>query len=157
MLLSKFKDFCLKTQQYPPVVLFGHIRNPTNQEKKAEQRIVNICEELYKIDSQVLAGLRASFAGVSLCELFKENLKDKYLIESSAKFLAYLKFAHKALETMHKKDPILVKYFYEFKLNKEDFDLIWKYTSDNLKETTIEDAAKEFKSACIQTEKELKG
>ena len=157
MPLSKFKDFCLKTQQYPPVVLFGHIQNPTTQEKKAEQRISVICEDLYRIDSQVLAGLRASFAGMSLCELFKDNLKDNYLIESSAKFLAHLKSAHKALEAMHKKDAILVKYFAEFKLEKSDFDLIWKYVSDNLKTMEIGEANRQFKTVCTETEKELKG
>lgn len=157
MPLSKFKDFCLKTQQYPPVALFGHIQNPTTQEKKAEQRITIICEDIYKVDSQILAGLRASFAGMSLCELFKDNLKDNYLIESSAKFLANLKYAHKALEVMHKKDSILANYFAEFKLEKSDFDLIWKYVSDNLKTMEIVEANKQFKAICTETEKELNG
>ena len=93
----------------------------------------------------------------NMCALFQKNLKDEYLIKSCAKFVVHLKHVHKQLETMHKRDLILVKYFSEFKLNKQDFDLVWKYVTDNIKYTDIQTASKTFKEICLETENELKG
>lgn len=156
MFLEKINNFCCKTAIYPPVALFGAINNPTQQEKKAEQRIINVCEDLYKIDNQTLNNLRVCYQQAALCELFNKNLKDSYLIKSCATLAATLKFSHKALENMHKKDPILTKYFSDIKLEKEDFNLTWNYVSLNLKETSIEKAAIEFKEISSKVEQNLK-
>lgn len=157
MFIKQLENFYTKIALYPPVVLFGHIQNPSSQEKKAEQRIVNICEDLYRIDNQTLSIFRSVANEANMCALFQKNLKDEYLIKSCAKFVVYLKHVHKQLEAMHKRDPILVKYFSEFKLNKQDFDLVWKYVVDNLKYTDIQTASKTFKEICLETENELKG
>ena len=156
-MIPEIKEFCNKTNIYPPVILFGGINNPTAQEKKAEQRIINICEDLYKIDNPTLRNLRSAYQEANLSELFQKNIKDPYMIEKCAILATHLKHTHKKLEMMHKKDPILSGYFSDWSLSKTDIDLVWKYVIDNLKETDIMEASKLFKEICIKTDNELKG
>ena len=156
-MIPEIKEFCNKTSVYPPVILFGGINNPTAQEKKAEQRIINICEDLYKIDNPTLRNLRSAYSEANLSKLFRKNIKDSYMIEKCATLSVLLKYTHKKLEAMHKKDPILSNYFSDWSLSKTDIDLVWKYVVDNLKETDIMEASKLFKDVCIKTENDLKG
>ena len=145
MSLEKIRKFVLSTSLYPPVVIFGGIKNPTAQEKKAEQRVINICEDLYRIDNQTLTTLRISLQEINIYELFKKNLKDEYLIKTCATLSAHLYNTNLLFSAMCKKDPILQKYFSGFKLDKTDLDNIWKYVVENLKTIGTKEAAILFK------------
>ena len=156
MFIQRINKFCKEISLYPPITLFGNTQNPTAQEKKAEQRVISICEDMYKLDSQFIRELRTAYDAAALCELFIVNLKDTYLIKSCAQLTAHIKFVHTKLEAMHKKDPILMDYFSKIKLQKDDFNLPWQYVTEHIKEIEVSTASQTFKEIYNETLGDLK-
>ena len=156
MFIQRINKFCKEISLYPPSVLFGNTQNPTAQEKKTEQRIISICEDMYKLDLHFIRELRTAYAAAAMCELFIVNLKDEYLIKSCAQLAAHIKFIHTKLETMHKKDPILMNYFSKIKLQKDEFNLPWRYVTEHVKEIEIKSASQSFKEIYNETLDNLK-
>lgn len=131
--MNKIKMFVAIVSKYPPSELFGGIANPTTQQKKAEQRITTICEDLYKIDSQTLSQLRAAFNEFKILPLFFHNLKQEYFIDKAANLQYHLEVACSELDKMHNKDVILKEYYKDFKLTKDEIkNSIFSYLMDNV-------------------------
>ena len=156
MFIQRINKFCKEISLYPPIALFNNTQNPTTQEKRVEQRIISICEDMYKLDSHFIRELRTAYDAAALCELFIVNLKDTYLIKSCAQLTAHMKFVHTKLETMHKKDPILMDYFSKIKLQKDEFNLPWQYVAEHIKEIEVNIASQTFKEIYNETLNNLK-
>jgi hypothetical protein len=125
--------FVATISKYPPSELFGGVANPTTQQKKSEQRITTICEDLYKIDSQTLSQLRTAYNGFSILPLFFDNLKPEYFIDKAANLQYHLEVACADLDKMHNKDVILKEYYKDFKLTKDEIkNSVFSYLMDNV-------------------------
>lgn len=108
---EQVKAFVEFTSVYPPSALYAGTHTPTPKEKKHEQRCIEICEELYSLECDVLREFRRSFREVEVQYMFFKNLKPNNLLVAFGDFNAHLQRAQKALAGMHKKDPVLNAYF----------------------------------------------
>lgn len=117
-------------KQYPPATIFFE---KYGKEAKAEERIKDLCEELYRFmypDNQknILGDLGASFRELEVIYMIGlEGMKEEYVQSVKNRFLEDAKIAVQACDTFFKKDQLLQKYYEERKMKFQD---IRKYVYD---------------------------
>ncbi|AZU98359.1 hypothetical protein SEPL_010 [Salmonella phage SE_PL] len=119
---------------YPPSEIFYA---KYGKEAKAETRIQNICEDLYRFcypegEVNVLSELGASYREFEvLCIMGLSEIKPERVLEVSTKFLNCAKVACAALEKMHKKDQLLNEYYKSWKVKYQDISTeVYKLTKE---------------------------
>lgn len=110
--MNKLQAWVEKTKIYPPSELFYQA---DSKQAKAEKRVVAICEDLYKLEVPTLSDMRAAFTALNNAVLRDvHNMKEKYVEELCGTLAYYVDKSVLALDTMHKKDPILQVYYKEW-------------------------------------------
>lgn len=148
--MNNIIDFVKNVCAYPPSELFGGIQNPTAKEKKAEQRITNICEELYKIDCPVFNQLREALRDFMILVVFFEDLKPDYFVNKAATLQYHLESVSHSFDKMCNKDPILKEYYSNIKLSKEEIRItIFDYVCTNIKGMSNKEVSDAMKSVLV--------
>lgn len=157
---TRIHSFCESVALYPPAQLFGGNSSPSAKEKKAEQRIMSICEELYSLSSSPLHELRNAMREAVICESFHKNIKPEYVINVYGVLQAHLLHCHKIYAGMCKKDPILVEYFKNFSLDKEEINnFLFGFLKEKLEDSDLEpsEIAKMMTKSIVDTTNKIKG
>lgn len=118
MKLQKLQIYINSFTKYPVSELFGNIDTPTPKQKKAEKRVSDICEDLYRFSVTVLSNVRTAYREIEVIHNLSTSdyhrVKVNRIAEVSGALAYYTDVAVKALETMHKKDPVLQEYYKSF-------------------------------------------
>lgn len=123
-MVKLIEDWVQQTRKYPPLEIFAG----TTGKQKAEKRISDICEELYRFnfkegENNFLAGMRADFRELEVLSNFGLPLiKQEYTYAAIKKFEKSALSAIKALDKMHKKDKLLSDYYADWKINPEQLE-----------------------------------
>ena len=99
---------------YPVSVMFGHIDTPTPKQKKAEKRVAEICEALYRFDCTVLSDVRAAFRELDVLISLSDDkfrIKQVRLTRMTGRLAYFVDKAVVMLDNMHKKDQQLQQYW----------------------------------------------
>lgn len=120
----EFVDFISKTSLYPPSELCSGTYGKKAASK--EKRLIDICEGLYRLDSQTLSSMRDSFKDFESMRSMScgADIRPEYATKVAGKLLYFTEVAIKALEEMHKKDLILNAYYSEFKVTNKQVDAL---------------------------------
>lgn len=148
--------FCERTSKYPPAQIYAGVHTPTAKQKKEEQRVIAICEELYSLESPHLPALRAAWREVLICDSFINNVKEMYVVDKVAEFAAHLHHCCKLMDAMFKKEPVLVSYYGSWRLNQEFRDWVFVMLCDKLPHIDKEVVATRYKDVYSKTIKQLK-
>lgn len=124
--MNKLLDNWMKNvKTYPPAEIFFE---KCGKEAKAEERIKQMCEDVYRFcfpegQKNPLGDLGQSYREFEVAYLMGfEGMKKEYLQNVKDKFLEDAKFAIKALDSLFKKDQILQKYYAEWKVKYPDLE-----------------------------------
>lgn len=116
--MIKLTEWVEKTKIYPPSELFFQA---DSKKAKAEKRIVAICEDLYKLEVHILSDMRSAFTVLSnAVKRDVHNMKMKYVQEMCGVLAFHIDHSVQALDTMHKKDPILQAYYKGWSVKAKD-------------------------------------
>ena len=112
--LDTIGQFILNFTKYPVSELYGHIESPDSKQKKAEKRVTEICEDLYRFDCTVLSDVRAAYRELSVALGISDDLfviKQTRLQEMTGSLAYFIDKAVLRLDAMHKKDQALMQYW----------------------------------------------
>lgn len=114
----QIETFVKNYSKYPPAEIFAGVVNPTPKQKKAEKRLSDICEDLYKLEVQTLGESTQAYREFKVTM----NMADKgfcvrpdHIINVVAVLLVALTKSSRALTECFKKDPLLVQYYSNWK------------------------------------------
>lgn len=107
-------DFVNNVMLYPPVELFNGIENPTPKQKKAEKRIMDICEGVYRIDFAPILNLRVAYR--------EWDVIMRMGVNAQIKFSAYDKAAKELIEAINEIYPHLESTFKK----DQELNAYWK-------------------------------
>lgn len=131
-------DWVKNVKLYPPSEIFFE---KYGKDAKAEKRIQELCEELYRFnypDNQVnyLGELQQSYRDLEVAYLMGfDGMKPAYIISVKDRFLSSVKDTITALESMHKKDQVLQQYYKPWKVKFQDIQReVFDMTKDYLHE-----------------------
>jgi len=120
---------------YPPAEIFFEVYG----KDKAEKRIKNLCEEVYRFcfpegEKNPLSDLSQSYRELEVAYILGfEGMKKEYLQKVKDKFLEDAKYAIKALDNLFKKDQLLQKYYANWKLKYSELETeVYKMTKEYL-------------------------
>ena len=115
---------------YPPNELYGSIETPTPKEKKAEKRITDICEVLYRFDCSIIGDFRMAKTNFDVAIKMMsgcKNVKISYLLDSLALYTFHFKILLDCFSQLSKKDPILKDYYKDIISNIKIKDIEYHY------------------------------
>lgn len=122
-MFCKIEQFILNSKKYPVSELYGSIDNPDSKQKKAEKRVTQICEELYKLECLTLSDVRSAYremqVAVSLSDE-KFRIKQVRLVTMTGSLAYYIDKAVTVLDNMHKKDQALQQYWKPLAVKAKD-------------------------------------
>lgn len=122
-MFNKIQQFILNSVKYPVSELYGSIDNPDSKQKKAEKRVSQICEELYKLECTTLADVRSAFRELQVAVQISDEkfrIKQVRLVQMCGSLGYYLDKASSALDNMHKKDQVLQQYWKPLSVKGKD-------------------------------------
>lgn len=101
---------------YPPSELCSGTYGKKASSK--EKRLVEICEDLYRLDNQTIPAVREAFREYDVMSnmSYDTPIRMEYASKCAGKFIYLAERAVKALDAMHKKDEALNEYFRDFRL-----------------------------------------
>lgn len=111
---ENISQFILNFTKYPVSELFGSIDSPDSKQKKAEKRITDICEELYRFDCTVLSDVRTAYRDFEVAIIMSDGaheIKQVHMVKVAGALAYYLDKAIVMLDNMHKKDQLLIQYW----------------------------------------------
>lgn len=127
-------DWMRNIKKYPASEIFFE---KYGKEAKAEKRIQEVCEELYRFnypDNQVnyLSDLQQSYRDFEvLVNLGLGSIKPEYIIKTKDSFLEKAKAAITAYEAMCKKDQVLQEYYKPWKTKFQEIQsAVYDMTKD---------------------------
>lgn len=134
-MMNELIDSWMKNvKTYPPAEIFFE---KYGKEAKAEERIKQMCEEVYRFvfpdgEKNPLGDLGQSYRELEVAYLMGfEGMKPEYIIKVKDAFLADAKFAITALEALFKKDQILQQYYAPWKVKFADINsAVYDMTKD---------------------------
>lgn len=112
--LENIFQFILNFTKYPVSELYGHIDTPDAKQKKAEKRIAQICEELYRFDCTVLSDVRAAYREVQVSDSLSDShfrTKQVRMVKIVGSLAYHIDKSCAMLDNMHKKDQVLQQYW----------------------------------------------
>lgn len=119
---------------YPPAEIFFE---KYGKEAKAEERLKETCEEVYRFCfpenvKNPLGDLGASYRELEVAyKMGFDGMKPEYIKKVKDKFLEDAKFAITALEALFKKDQILQQYYAPWKVKFADINsTVYDMTKD---------------------------
>lgn len=119
---------------YPPAEIFFE---KYGKEAKAEERIKQICEDVYRFcfpeaQKNPLGDLGQSYREFEVAYIMGfEGMKPEYITKVKDTFLADVKFAITELDAMFKKDQILQQYYSAWKVKFADINsAVYDMTKD---------------------------
>lgn len=112
-------NYCHRMGLYPPSEMFAGLVNPTPKQKKAEVRIMKICEELYRIDNSTLSNMRNAVREFEVVIMMGETypVKSEVVIKTAATALAHICNVLTQVTALCKKDQELRQYFSSHNMN----------------------------------------
>ena len=122
--MQLINDWVKHMLTYPPSEMFYQKYGPKHE--KAEKRIKNICEDLYKFNwtdgkANVLGELKMAHREFDvLSKIHLKAIKPEYVLKAKEDFLLKVKPAIQAFELMIKKDQLLQEYYKEWKISYKD-------------------------------------
>lgn len=122
-MFNKIQQFILNSIKYPVSELYGSIDNPDSKQKKAEKRVSQICEELYKLECTTLSDVRSGFRELQVStDLSDEKFRIKQirLVQMCGSLAYFIDKAAMALDNMHKKDQALQQYWKPLAVKAKD-------------------------------------
>jgi len=121
---------------YPPAEIFFE---KYGKEAKAEERLKETCEEVYRFCfpekiKNPLADLGASYREFEVAyKMGFANIKPEYIQKVKDKLLEDLKYAVNALEALFKKDQLLQQYYQPWKVKFSELNsAVYDMTKDYL-------------------------
>lgn len=124
-------NFVRSTSLYPPSELCSGTYGKKAASK--EKRLIEICEDLYRLDNQTLPAMREAFKDFDSMTNMGRGvmIKTDTAARVAGKLIFFTDRAIKALEVMHKKDPALQCYYSGFKISRQGAeDVIREWTLD---------------------------
>lgn len=116
--MNKLNTWIESTKIYPPSEMFYQA---DSKQAKAEKRVVNVCEELYVFTNTTLSDMRAAYRELSIAvNLGVSDMRQVYVEEICGKMAFHIDNAVKALDNMHKKDPLLQSYYKAWSCKSKD-------------------------------------
>lgn len=116
--MKKLNTWVENTKVYPPSEMFYQA---DSTKAKAERRCVTICEDLYRFTVPTLSDMRAAFTVLNnAVKRDIHNMKQKYVEEICGKLAFHIDNSVLALDTMHKKDPLLQAYYKPWAVKSKD-------------------------------------
>ncbi len=119
---------------YPPAEIFFE---KYGKEAKAEERLKDTCEEVYRFCfpegvKNPLGDLGASYREFEVAYIMGfDSIKPEYIKKVKDKFLEDVKFAITAIEALFKKDQILQQYYAPWKVKFADINsAVYDMTKD---------------------------
>lgn len=134
-MLNLLNDFVSKSCLYPPIQIFGE-QEVTKKSKKAEERCVEICEELFRYnkktpkDVRYLAELVVAHRDLEVALKMSEdfNIKQEYLVKVLVAFMQSASAAITQMNLVYKKDQALWTYYQGIQVSQKDIkDALIKY------------------------------
>ena len=121
--VDSFIKSCLA---YPPIQIFGE-KEVTKKSKKAEERIVEICEELFRYnkktpkDIRYLSEMSAAYRDVQVAikMSLSYDIKEEYMAKVLAEFVSAITLAIHQMNSVYKKDPVLWNYYQGFAVHQK--------------------------------------
>lgn len=123
-MVKLIEDWVQQTRKYPPLEIFAG----TTGKQKAEKRISDICEDVYRFNFKEgevnhVAEMRADFRELEVLAHFGLPLiNPDYTYAAIKKFEKSALKAIKALDKMHKKDKLLADYYADWAINPEELE-----------------------------------
>lgn len=120
--MNTIAEFVKNTTKYPVSELFGSIDAPDSKQKKAEKRCTEICEELYRFDCTVLSDVRAAYRELTVVLSISDDkfkIKQVRLEEMTGVLAYYIDKAVSKLDSMYKKDQLLMQYYKPFQVKSK--------------------------------------
>lgn len=131
-------NFVENYSKYPPAEIFAGIINPSAKQKKAEKRLQDICEDLYKLEVQTLSESTQALRELKVTLVLADKgfpVRSERLIDVVAMLLLNLNKSSRALTECFKKDPLLTQYYSSWKpdmksIESELIDLLKSFDVD---------------------------
>lgn len=121
---------------YPPAEIFFE---KYGKEAKAEERLKETCEEVYRFCfpenvKNPLGDLGASYREFEVAyKMGFSGMKPEYIQKVKDKFVEDLKYAVNALEALFKKDQLLQQYYQQWKVKFSELNsVVYDMTKDYL-------------------------
>lgn len=140
--MQKLKVWFENSAKYPVSELFGSIAEPNAKQKKAEKRITEICEELYRFSVVKLSDTRAAYRDIEVLNRTGIDAKYQYACALTGRLAYFLDVAVPALDNMHKQDVLLQQYYKPWAVKAKDL-------KDELKAYLIEKYSNEDKAVLL--------
>lgn len=135
--MQKLNMWLKQSAKYPVSELFGSIDNPNTKQKKAEKRITEICEELYRFSVVTLSDVRAAYRDIQVLVNTGIDAKYQYTAKIVGRVAYFIDVAVPALDAMHKQDQQLQQYYKAWAVKSKDLKdelksfLIDKYPNED--------------------------
>lgn len=112
-------NYCHRIGLYPPSEMYAGLVNPTPKQKKAEVRIMKICEDLYRIDNSTLSNMRNAVREFEVVMMMSESypVKPTVVIHTAATALAHICEVLTQATALAKKDQELSQYYSSHSIN----------------------------------------
>lgn len=120
---DKIGQFILNFTKYPVSELYGSIDNPDSKQKKAEKRVTQVCEELYKLECTTLSDVRVAYRELQVATSISDGkfrIKQVRLVQMCGALAYYIDKASTALDNMHKKEQALQQYWKPLSVKAKD-------------------------------------
>ena len=144
---SNYGLFISKSLEYPVANMFCGLVNPSPKDKKLEQRVIQICESLYRIDNFLLAEVRNAWREVNVLSLMTTNhLKPEYCVTVFAKLDAVLKIFEKKFSALGKQEPQLKQYIENIHLVLKNEKSLFVILNECLNNEDLKLYAEKYKS-----------
>lgn len=152
-MLNLVNDFVNKSRLYPPIQIFGE-QEVTKKSKKAEERCVEICEELFRYnkktpkDVRYLAEMSSAYRDLEVALKMSENfnVKEEYLVKVLVAFMQSAAAAIAQMNMVYKKEQALWTYYQGIQVSQKDIkDSLIKYLLDTFSTEYGVSVVKSFK------------
>lgn len=123
-MVKLIEDWVQQTRKYPPLEIFAG----TTGKQKAEKRISDICEDVYRFNFKEgevnhVAEMRADFRELEVLANFGlSRINEDYIFVAMKRFEKSALKAIKALDKMHKKDKLLADYYADWSISPDELE-----------------------------------
>lgn len=157
-MLNLVNNFVSNSCLYPPIQIFGE-KEVTKKSKKAEERCVEICEELFRYnkktpkDVRYLSELVAAYRDLEVALKMSEdfNVKEEYLVKVLVAFMQSAAAAITQMNLVYKKDQALWTYYQGIQMSQKDIkDCLIKYLLDTFSPEYGVSVVKSFKEELVR-------
>lgn len=136
--MIEVNTFVNNCRLYPPIQIFGE-KEVTKKSKKAEERCVEICEELFRYnkktpkDIRYIAEMTSAYRDLEVALKMSEKykVKEEYLVKVLVTFMQSASAVITQMNLVYKKDQVLWTYYQGIQVPQKDIkDTLIRYVLD---------------------------